>query len=949
MKNHLIRPVFIIFILVFSNLSFAQDWSFLDTERIGAKDFKSKYPEYNGKDAVVIILDTGVDMDTPGLKYLPDGGIKVIDVQDFSGEGDVRIERAIAGVENDEGFLQNPDHLKLFGYKNLENAPSDSIYFIGFLKEKKFVNSVIPDINNNGQTDDQFGLIVFNTEDGWLAYIDLDGDGNIDDEQPIRNYKEKFQSFQFRGRDIEKSRNLANFGLNIFPDEERVNFHFDGNGHGSHCAGIAAGYKIAGQEGLNGIAPGARIVSLKIGDGRLSGGATVTGSMIKAYEYGVEFAKKYNGPVVFSMSYGIGSEAEGLSDIGFMLDDLLQENEKLVFCTSAGNEGPGISTVGLPAASKRLLSVGAIYTPRMARDLYGANIKTDVITSFSSRGGEVNKPDVLAPGAAASTIPAYSNREVKGGTSMACPQAAGAVALLMSAAEQQNPPLPISGALLRKAINNSADPLPDYLDLEQGNGVINVGRAFEFYKEYTKKVDDKDVIEYTIDTISPIFESETGPAAYWRFGVYAPGPEDKQHFYINPKFREGTSADEKNNFYRAFNLETNQPWIKISKKSTYIKGDKAASVEVYFDQSITKTPGIYNGKIIAYRNGGNKPVNKEFELLCTVIIPQRFDEANHYAWQSGEISLDAGQIKHFFFKIPEDASAGLIRLEAVKSEYANIRAYLFDPEGRENENYLRLDTEKENEYLTRLSSYDLEPGTWEFVLYSTILNEKKSTVKAEISFSGLEAMPQEVNSVKIRNGNNPQGSFDIINHYDQKVNVRVGGSIDGIQRKQYVDESSDRFEYDFKISDEYEKVEFELELSEKTFNMFTDFSINIKDYSGKTLKTDGLTYRKHKLAWIPPASGDYILELIPGFADKEPKNWFGTLTESYHYFKKPEINGAIYNFYPDLKKTLDFTIKGNLIVAPQDYYVFGEIWLDQTDKNRFRNIIPIKLYTGMND
>ena len=142
MKNHLIRPVFIIFILVFSNLSFAQDWSFLDTERIGAKDFKSKYPEYNGKDAVVIILDTGVDMDTPGLKYLPEGGIKVIDVQDFSGEGDVRIERATAGVENDEGFLQNPDHLKLFGYKNLENAPSDSIYFIGFLKEKKFVNSV---------------------------------------------------------------------------------------------------------------------------------------------------------------------------------------------------------------------------------------------------------------------------------------------------------------------------------------------------------------------------------------------------------------------------------------------------------------------------------------------------------------------------------------------------------------------------------------------------------------------------------------------------------------------------------------------------------------------------------------------------------------------------------------------------------------------------------------
>ena len=88
--------------------------------------------------------------------------------------------------------------------------------------------------------------------------------------------------------------------MNIYPEEKRINLHYDGSGHGTHVAGIAAGYNINGHEGFNGIAPGAKIISLKIGDCTLSGGATTSGSMIRAYEYGIEFARNYDGPVVFN-------------------------------------------------------------------------------------------------------------------------------------------------------------------------------------------------------------------------------------------------------------------------------------------------------------------------------------------------------------------------------------------------------------------------------------------------------------------------------------------------------------------------------------------------------------------------------------------------------------------------------------------------------------------------
>lgn len=943
-----------LFIASFIFSSFAEDWDFLDIDRIGARNFLKLNPEYDGRNTVIIILDTGIDMGVAGLEKLPTGKVKVIDAQDFSGEGDVLLEEAEIGSDNNEKYIANPDSFKLFGIDKISHTSKDSIYYIGVLKESKLLNSVIPDLNNNNETDDKFGIAVFNTEeDGWLAYVDLDGDGNIDDEQPLWNYKEKYQSFQFRGRNTERNRNLVNFALNIFPDENRVNFHFDGNGHGSHCAGIAAGYKINGQDGLNGIAPGAKLISLKIGDGSLSGGATVTGSMISAYEYGVEFAKNYDGPVVFSMSYGVGSEIEGMADMDLMLDDLSAENENLLFVTSAGNEGPGISTVGLPAAAKRILTVGAIYTPKIANSLYGASISNDMITSFSSRGGEVNKPDVLTPGAASSTIPPYTNRDIKGGTSMACPQAAGAVSLVMSAAVQQKSPLPIVGSLIKKAIRYSADPLPGYLPMEQGGGVLNVARAFEFYKSYIENNDQSEILGYNIDTISPAYEMESGQTAYWRFGDYSPTADDKQRFYINPIFPKSKKADQRHNFYRAFNLVSSDSWIKLNKASTYIKGDKAATVDIYFDQSKMKQPGIYNGKVIAYKKSGlvssTKPINTEFELLCTVIKPIIFDDANMHQWKSGKIHLKPGQVHRIFYEIPLMASAGIVKLNAADGKYANVRGYLYDPAGRESSQYIRLETEQRDEVQIRLSDEELDSGIWELVLYSDIRNPKMSTTQVQISFSGLQTIPNRITSVQFENGSNPRGRFDVLNHYNKKIETSVSGQMMGIQRVKYLEASSDRYEYYFSVGQEYEKVEFDLELTPKIFNMFTDFAVNIKDYSGKILKSDGFTYRKLKMNWRPPVSGDYILEFIPGFARKEPRTWQVSLKESYYLFNKINIESSKYSFYTDVKKNVDFTIYGVLAVAPEDFYLFGEIWLDETDKNYFRHIVPVMLFTGLNN
>ncbi|MBD3224488.1 MAG: S8 family serine peptidase, partial [Caldithrix sp.] len=572
---------------------------------------------------------------------------------------------------------------------------------------------------------------------------------------------------------------------------------------------------------------------------------------------------------------------------------------------------------------------------------------------FSSRGGEVNKPDIITPGAAASTVPPFSSRDVMGGTSMASPQAAGAMALLMSAAYQNEPAMPIHGPTIKKAIKNSAEPLPAYLPIDQGSGVINVVKAFEFYTSFVERDDHKKVTAYDIRTESPAYESGSGSTAYWRFGNYFPHVLDQQRFYVNPVFAKNMQPDDINNFYRAYELDTNVDWIKLEKKNTYIKGEGPASIDIYFDKSKLDNPGLYNGKVYAYRKGnvfsGNDKKDIEFELMCTVIVPLQFNDANNYRWSSDAIRLNPGEIKRIYFDIPYKASAANINLQAVPGEYTRLQGYLFDPDGREWEDGLIIESDKQLTDKVQLNYQDMAPGTWELVLYASFTNEKTVSGTAQILFSGLDASPKTINYVTYQNGSKPEGSLKVINRYNDKMEARVSGDIHGFQRERYIQDNTEKYEYMFDVSEDFDKVQFTIELKPNIFNYFTDFAINLLDTEGKALLADGMSYHKKTITFIPPASGSYILQLVPAFATHEAKAWSASLTESYYLFSEINIDGGIYSFYPDVVKNIEFTIEGVLPVAPEDYYVFGELWLDSQDAQRFRTTIPVELFTGLND
>ncbi len=461
-------------------------WTQLSLSTCNLEEFLAAHPNSDGRGVVIAIFDTGVDPSIPGLTHTPDGEVKVIDVQDFTGQGDVELQRV--RLDETEGKLVDYDDEGSPIYYTPPVLPADTRgeerrYWLGTFDEQRFVNSGVSDLNDNGETDDEWKVLVTalvgDGDDQAVCFIDANLDRSFADEKPLQNYKLNYDTFTFPRQKPEEQIEPVTFAVNIFLRQAKVVVHWDDGAHGTHVAGIAAGYRINHQDGFNGVAPGAKLMSCKIGQNAV-GGISVTDSMKKALEHAGRYAREHGVRVVCNLSYGVESEIEGHSDIDEFVDEFLSKNPYVVFCTSAGNEGPGLSSIGTPAAANHIISVGALLAADSSRDVQGYELSGPVITSFSSRGGELDKPDIVTPGLATSTVPRYVRRgDHWGGTSMASPYAAGLCAVLISDAMANHPGEKIRACDVRRALCLSGRPIPDATALDMGWGVPDLPKARE--------------------------------------------------------------------------------------------------------------------------------------------------------------------------------------------------------------------------------------------------------------------------------------------------------------------------------------------------------------------------------------------------------------------------------------------------------------------------------------
>ena len=105
--------------------------------------------------------------------------------------------------------------------------------------------------------------------------------------------------------------------------------------------------------GFDGVAPGARLIGLKIADDA-HGTVSTTGSMLHALDYAIRFARDRAMPLVVNLSFGVGNEIEGTARIDHLIDSVLAAHPDVVMTVAAGNDGPGLSTIGFPASASRV-------------------------------------------------------------------------------------------------------------------------------------------------------------------------------------------------------------------------------------------------------------------------------------------------------------------------------------------------------------------------------------------------------------------------------------------------------------------------------------------------------------------------------------------------------------------------------------------------------------------
>jgi serine protease AprX len=251
----------------------------------------------------------------------------------------------------------------------------------------------------------------------------------------------------------------------------------DAYGHGTFVAGVIAGNGASSAGRWKGIAPGARVLSVKIAG---ANGAADVSNVLAAIQWVVSFKDDY-GIRVLNLSLGTDSTQTYQTDpFNYAVQRAWEAGIAVV--VAASNMGPAPGTIAKPGDDPWVITVGA------TDDRGTRALGDDLLPDFSARGptaaDQLPKPDVVAPGAhiislrapgstVDTTYPTYVDGSYRrgSGTSMAAGVVSGAAALLL----QRNPaatPNRVKYALTATARDAASDD-----PLAVGAGVVDAYRA----------------------------------------------------------------------------------------------------------------------------------------------------------------------------------------------------------------------------------------------------------------------------------------------------------------------------------------------------------------------------------------------------------------------------------------------------------------------------------------
>ena len=640
----------------------------------GASQFMAAHPTWDGRGVTVGILDTGISLDHPSLLTTSTGEHKILDWVTYTDPF----------TDNDPTWVNMQAQVSgssfTFGTPPVTYTAPAGSYRIGLFNERdpRLGGEVGNDVNRDGNPAGSNGIfaVLWDTASN-NVWVDANQNHNFADDLAMTDYRVRYDVGTF-GTDNPATpvREAMPFVVQTDGKNKVVNIGIVSAQHGSHVAGIVAGNQLFGGA-MSGAAPGAKLKSVRVC-------LFIAGCTSHALIEGMIFIAKQGNVDVINMSIGgLPALNDGNNTRAVLYDRLIEQYNVQMFI-SAGNDGPGLNTIGDPGLASKVMGVGAYVTDATWRSNYGSDSSfVDNLHPFSSRGPREDggfKPQIVAPGAAVSTTPLWQDGgpvagtytlppgySMLNGTSMASPAATGAAALLVSAAKQSN--VQKQPVQLRQAMISSARLLDTsrYQVFEQGNGLINVGAAWDLLKTNIKTVDISSSVPVKTVISQFLATPNVGQGIYDREGVTLGQSYTRQYTFVRTS-GGGT---------KTYNLSL------VGNDGTFSLGASSIALGLNTPKTldVTINPSAVGSHAAILNLDDPSTTGIDYQTMNVVVVPELFTAGNNYTiTKTGTVGRN--QSLRFFFKVPAGTPALKVDLDDhTAAGTGQVRFLRFHPYG----------------------------------------------------------------------------------------------------------------------------------------------------------------------------------------------------------------------------------------------------------------------------
>ncbi|MFF4830515.1 S8 family serine peptidase [Streptomyces sp. NPDC001315] len=832
----------------------------------GAVDFVKDHPKADGRGITIGILDSGVDLGHPALQKTTTGERKIVDW--------VTSTDPIVDSDNTWRPMVTSVSGPSFTYGGRTwTAPAGSYQISTFKESYTTGGDAAGDANRDGDTTDSWG-VLYDAAAGTVR-VDLNNNFDFGDDEPLKPYKDGYQVGYF-GTDnpatdvVERQPFVVQIRKDVPMDPyggdwvgkkvDFVNIGVIESEHGTHVAGITAANGLFGGK-MNGAAPGAKIVSSRActWTGGCTNVALTEGMIDLVVNRGVDIVNMSIGGLP-ALNDGNNARAE--------LYTRLIDTYGVQLVISAGNSGPGANTIGDPGLADKVISVGAGISKATWAANYGSAVtKSYALLPFSSRGPREDggfTPTLVAPGAAINTTQTWlpgspvaeagyslpAGYSMLQGTSMASPQAAGASALLLSAAEQKG--IALTPAALRTALTSTADHIKGVQAYEEGAGSINIVDAWDAIEDgatahdYTVKAPVDTAIDYALKT--PGF----GTGLYDREGGLKAGQKKTYDITIT----RTSGADKAIRHELHFENNAGDTFRIVGSDEVKLPLNQPVTVKV---QAAPKSAGI---KSAILEVDDPKTEGLDQQILTTVVVSTPVK----YTFSASN-TVQRNSSQSYFVTVPEGATSLEVAIGGLKDK-SQTRFLAIHPYGTPVDNtstpYCYNNYLDGNGCKPDVRSYaDPQAGVWEIDVESRRTSPLlDNPYKVDVSVLGAAFDPETVTVPEAKAGVPSAASWKVTNNFAALDGKLVGGPLGSAKSARPAIKEGETQTTTVEVPEGAKSLDVAIG---NVSDASADLDLTVYDATGKQVGQSADGDSEEAVSLASPAAGTYTIKVV-GYA-----------------------------------------------------------------------------------